>query len=64
MNEYKVSREDLMAELRKELEAGKPLYKPSYKTRLSKPMNKEEFSCIRKELKVTQAKLAEILTSQ
>jgi hypothetical protein len=42
MNEYKVSREDLMAELRKELEAGKPLYKPSYKTRLSKPMNKED----------------------
>lgn len=61
MNEYEVSREDLMAELKKELEAGKSLYKPSYKVRLSKPMNKEEFSNIRKELKVTQAQLAEIL---
>jgi len=61
MNEYEVSREDLITELKKELEAGEPRYKLSYKARLSTLMSKDEFSTIRKELNVTQACLAEIL---
>jgi len=61
MTAYDVSREDLMAELKRDLEAGKPLASGAYKVRAYKMMDKEEFSEIRKELKVTQAHLAEIL---
>lgn len=61
MNTYEVSREDLMAELKRDLEAGKPLTNAPHKVRASKPMGKEEFSAIRKDLTVTQAQLAEIL---
>ena len=61
MNTYEVSREDLMAELKHDLEAGKPLTNAPHKVRASKPMDKDEFSAIRKVLNVTQAHLAEIL---
>lgn len=61
MNTYEVSREDLMAELKRDLEAGKPLTNAPYKVRASKPMDKNEFSDIRKFLSVTQAQLAEII---
>jgi DNA-binding transcriptional regulator YiaG len=61
MTTYEVSREDLMAELKRDLESGRPLANPAYKVRAAKPMGKEEFGTIRKGLKVTQSQLAEIL---
>jgi hypothetical protein len=42
MNTYEVSREDLMAELKRDLEAGKPLTNAPHKVRASKPMGKRE----------------------
>jgi DNA-binding transcriptional regulator YiaG len=61
MTTYDVSREKLIEELKRDIEAGKPLTNSAYKVRVSKPMTKEEFSAIRKDLDYTQAQLAEIL---
>lgn len=58
---YDVSREDLLAELKQDLENGKVLTKPAYKVRTSIPMGKDEFSTIRKVLNLTQSQLAETL---
>jgi DNA-binding transcriptional regulator YiaG/mRNA-degrading endonuclease RelE of RelBE toxin-antitoxin system len=58
---YDVSREDLLAELKRDLENGTSLTKPAYKVRSSEPMGKDEFSSIRKEHNLTQAQLAEVL---
>jgi DNA-binding transcriptional regulator YiaG len=58
---YDVSREDLLAELKRDLENGKALTKPAYKVRASNPMGKDEFSAIRRELNLTQSQLAETL---
>jgi|GEM_PF-3234997 len=56
-----VSMEDAFEDLRKDLESGVPLSGPACKVRANKPMSKEEFSLIRKEMDLTQAQLAEIL---
>lgn len=61
MTTPEVSREDLMAELKRDLDAGKPLANVAYTVRAAKPMDKEEFSYTRAELKLTQAQLAEVL---
>ena len=58
MNTYDISREDLFAELEKDLRDRKPLIKHSKKVRLSPQMEKDEFSIIRKSLSLTQAELA------
>jgi len=56
-----VSMQDAFEDLKRDLESGTPLSGPSYKVRANKPMSKEEFSSIRKEMDLTQAQLAEIL---
>lgn len=56
-----VSMEDAFEDLRRDLESGVPLSGPACKVRANKPMSKEEFSLIRKEMDLTQAQLAEIL---
>ena len=56
-----VSMEDAFEDLKRDLESGAPLSGSAYKVRANKPMSKEEFSSIRKEMDLTQAQLAEIL---
>ena len=58
MNTCDVSREELFAELEKDLKEGKPLIKRSKKVRLSVTMDANEFTLIRKNLKLTQSELA------
>jgi DNA-binding transcriptional regulator YiaG len=61
MNNYEASREELVNELKRDMENGKPLANPSYTARAGKVMGKDEFSAIRKKLGMTQAQFAELL---
>lgn len=61
MENVEITREELFAQLEKDLAEGKPFVRSSYRVRLSKRMDKDEFSSIRKGLGLTQAQLAEDL---
>ena len=61
MSDYEVSREDLLRELKKDLESGKSAVWKTHAIRLSKPMSNEEFFSRRNALKMTRTQLAQVL---
>lgn len=60
MNDYELSMDEAFEELEKDVKKNN-LRGKSYKVRMSKPMDKDEFISIRKSLGLTQAQIAELL---